>query len=136
MDTSGKRYFPSIKFPYHLVKPIANFLKIQVKRLEKRKKNIIKDDPFINIDRGEDKAAPDTEVTDRVRHETLNAIKEQIDRRLVQIRKSLTMIKIGKYGNCESCGRMIDTDRLMVFPEATMCLECEKKIEKNKNPKR
>lgn len=127
-----KSNFISIKFPSRLVKPIGKFLKDQAKKLERRKKDISKDDPFVNIDRGGDKAAPDTEVTDRLRHESLTAVGDQIDRRLVQIRKALTMIKIGKYGNCEKCGRMIDTDRLMIFPEVTICLSCEKKLEKKK----
>jgi len=31
------------------------------------------------------------------------------------------MIKIGKYGICEDCGQMIDTDRLIIYPETTLC---------------
>ncbi|KKR63523.1 MAG: hypothetical protein UU02_C0023G0001, partial [Candidatus Woesebacteria bacterium GW2011_GWA1_40_43] len=30
-------------------------------------------------------------------------------------------IKLGKYGICEECGQMIDTERLIAFPEATLC---------------
>ena len=54
-----------------------------------------------------------------------NFIKKQI----VQLRKALTMIKMGKYGICESCGKMIDTDRLAVKPDATICIKCEKERE-------
>ena len=130
---ASKSKFISIKFPYQLIKPIGKFLKVQAKRLERRKKVITKDDPFVNIDRGENKASPDNEIIDRTRHETLSAVRDQLDRRLVQIRKALTMIRIGKYGNCEKCSNMIDTDRLMIFPEATLCVNCEKKKEKKKS---
>lgn len=128
----SKRFLSTFKFPYHLVKPIGRFLRDQARRLERRKKDITRDDPFEKIDRGEDKASPDKEIIDRDRHESLSAIRGQIDLRLVQIRKALSRIYIGKYGICESCGQMIDTDRLMVYPEATLCVKCEKKIEKGK----
>jgi RNA polymerase-binding transcription factor DksA len=36
------------------------------------------------------------------------------------------MVKLGKYGICEKCGKMIDTDRLAINPEATTCIDCEK----------
>jgi len=35
----------------------------------------------------------------------------------------------GKYGICDKCGEMIDTDRLAVRPEATVCMTCEKEGE-------
>jgi len=129
----SKNTNPTFSFPYQLVKPIGTFFKEQIGRLELRKQKIEKDDPFVEIDRGTDKASPDKEVVDRVRHESLIASKNQIDRRLVQIRKALSRIKIGKYGICEKCNKMIDTDRLMVFPEATICVKCEKKAEKKNN---
>ena len=46
------------------------------------------------------------------------------------MRKALTRIRFGKYGLCERCGKFIDTDRLMIMPETTLCVECEKKREK------
>ncbi len=42
----------------------------------------------------------------------------------------MAMVKIGKYGVCEKCGKMIDTERLMIMPETTICVSCEKKKEK------
>jgi len=56
----------------------------------------------------------------------------QVNRKIVQTRRALTRIKIGKYGICEKCGNLIDTDRLMVMPEATLCVNCERKKEKKK----
>ena len=123
---------PTFSFPMNLIQPIGNFLAKQAKILERRIRRIEHDDPFEKIDRGSDKAAPDSDVKDRDRHESLSATKEQVERKLVQIRKAMSRIKIGKYGICESCGKMIDTDRLMIYPEATVCVECERKKEGRK----
>jgi len=119
----------NIKFPANILKPIANFLMGEAKKLELRKKTLSQEDPFNNPDRLIDNASPDTDASEQFGHQNVSALKAQIDRRLIQIRKALTRIKIGKYGICEVCGKMIDTDRLMLMPETTLCAECAKKKE-------
>jgi len=119
----------NIKFPANILKPIANFLMGEAKKLELRKKTLSQEDPFNNPDRLIDNASPDTDASEQFGHQNVSALKTQIDRRLIQIRKALTRIKIGKYGICEVCGKMIDTDRLMLMPETTLCAECAKKKE-------
>jgi DnaK suppressor protein len=116
-----------IKFPASVVKPVGDFLRDQIKILDRQKKDLKDEDPFSQGDRTTDNAALDTEAEEQFGHARTSAIREQIDKRIIQIRKALTRIKIGKYGVCESCGKMIDTDRLMVYPEATRCVSCEKK---------
>jgi len=120
---------PVVKFPASILKPIADFLRGEAKKLELRKKSLSEADPFNDPDRLIDNASPDTDATEQFGHQNVSALKAQIDRRLIQIRKALTRIKIGKYGVCESCGKMIDTERLMVMPETTLCAECAKKKE-------
>lgn len=85
------------------------------------------EDPFSDVRRISDNAAPDSEAAEQEGHERVSALQREVDRRLIQIKKALTRIKIGKYGLCEKCNQMIDTDRLMVMPEATVCVDCEKK---------
>jgi len=120
---------PVVKFPDSVLKPIADFLKGELKKLDLRKKSLSRVDPFNDPDRVIDNAAPDTDASEQFGHQTVSALESQIDRQLIQIRKALARIKIGKYGICESCGKMIDTDRLMVMPETTLCAECAKKKE-------
>lgn len=120
----------SIKFPSRLLAPIRDFLFKEEKHLKKRKIDLGKEDPFEDTRRLSDNAAIDTEAAEQFGHERAEALKREVDRKLIQIRKALTSIKIGKYGICEKCGQMIDTDRLMVMPEATVCINCEKKKEK------
>ena len=117
----------AVVFPKTLLIPVANFLNGQLKNLYKRKKDIEKEDPFSQDSRVTDNAAPDTEADDQFGHARTSAIKQQIIRNIIQTRKALSRVKIGKYGICENCGRMIDTDRLMIYPEATICVNCERK---------
>ncbi|MBI4029191.1 MAG: TraR/DksA C4-type zinc finger protein [Candidatus Blackburnbacteria bacterium] len=114
--------------PQRLLTPIGDFLTSQIKRLESRRSSLEKDDPFVS-GRSDNFASPDTTAAEQFGHAKTEAIRQELDRRIVQMRKALTRIKLGSYGICESCGKMIDTDRLMVFPETTLCVDCESKKE-------
>lgn len=119
-----------ISYPKKLLEPIASFLGDQLKRLERRKNDIEKEDPFVDTGRLSDNASIDSDAAEQFGHARVSAIKSEIDRKMVQTKKALSMINIGKYGVCEWCGNMIDTDRLMIYPDATLCVSCEKKREK------
>ena len=112
---------PKVRFPSTLLNPVANFLQARLKTLQKRKKEIGEEDPFRDKSRILDNASPDTDAAEQFGHAKTSAIRQELTRRIIQTRKALTRIKIGKYGICEDCGQMIDTDRLMVYPEATLC---------------
>jgi len=116
-----------ISFPKKIIRPIANFLKREEKQLENRKKVLEKEDPFSDPTRLRDNAAVDAEAAEQFGHARIEAMRREIDRRLIDIHKALSRIKIGRYGVCEECGKMIDTERLMVKPDATLCIKCEKK---------
>jgi len=119
-----------IRFPSKLLSPVYQFLSDKLMTLERRKKEIEKEDPFRDTARLIDNASPDSDAYEQFGHARTTAIKEQLDRRIIQTKKALARIKIGKYGICEDCGRMIDTDRLMVYPEATLCAKDQAKREK------
>lgn len=116
----------SINYPEQVLEPVKKHLADTLTELEKRKKDIVKEDPFTDPTRLEDNAAVDADAAEQTGHMRVSAIKEVLDRSIIQIRKALTRIKIGKYGICEKCGEMIDTDRLMIVPEATVCMKCQK----------
>lgn len=129
-NTTKKTANNVIRYPINLVKPVASTLKQQIKVLKRRKKDISSEDPFRNVSRIADNAAPDADAEEQFGHARTTAIKEQIDKKLIQTRRALARIKVGKYGICENCNRMINTDRLMIKPEATLCIKCESKQEK------
>jgi len=120
----------AIKFPENVLEPVKNFLHIKEKELEKRRESLEKQDPFSDDDRLTNNASSDADASEQFGHATTEALKREVERKLIQVRKALTLMKMGKYGTCEKCGKMIDTDRLMVMPEATICASCEKKKEK------
>lgn len=117
----------SIKFPRKVLKPIENFLKKEEKKLKSRKKDLVKEDPFEDFSRIDDNAAVDADAAEQAGHERVSVLKMEIEKALINIRKTLSRIKIGKYGICEKCGKMIDTDRLSINPTAILCIECEKR---------
>jgi RNA polymerase-binding transcription factor DksA len=118
------------RFPQTVLVPVSNFLKASLSTLKKRKKEISKEDPFANPSRTTDNAATDIEADEQFGHARTSALQTEINRGMVQIRKALTMIKMGKYGICEECGQMIDTDRLIIYPQATLCAKDAAKKEK------
>ena len=111
----------TLRFPASVLAPVGAFLRARLQSLKKRKKEIEEEDPFKNTERIIDNASPDTEAAEQFGHARTSAIRQQIQRSIIQTKKALTMIKIGKYGICEDCGQVIDTDRLMVYPETTLC---------------
>ncbi len=122
-----------IAYPAKLVAPVGKFLQNRLKVLEKRKKEIEEEDPFKDSSRVLNNASPDTDAAEQFGHARTTAIKEQLDRKIIQTKKALARVKIGKYGICEDCGEMIDTDRLMVYPEATLCAKDAKKKERKED---
>lgn len=119
-----------IKYPEEVLKPVKAHLLSRLFGLEKRKKEIAETDPFNDTSRLDDNAAIDADAAEQIEHMNVSALKSSIDRSLIQIRKALARVRVGKYGICERCGKMIDTDRLMIMPETTVCMDCEKKREK------
>jgi DnaK suppressor protein len=131
---SGKKRRPTgrdiITFPAKVLSPVGKFLQARLKKLERRKKVIEKEDPFQDTSRIADNASPDTDAAEQFGHARVTAIKEQLDKKMIQTRKALARVRLGKYGICEDCKKMIDTDRLVAYPEATFCAKCQGKREK------
>lgn len=127
---SSQAVSSSFYYPIKLLKPVSHFLSSQLHNLEQRKKSITEEDPFKNVSRISDNASPDADAEEQFGHARVSAIGEQIDRKIIQTRRALARIKVGSYGICEKCGNMIDTDRLIIKPEATLCINCEKKAER------
>lgn len=117
-------------FPANLLKPVGTFLLERLKSLRITRKRVASDDPYNNKTRDLESAAMDTEAEQKFEHARIVAIKDELNNKAKQIKKALERVKKGKYGICESCSKMIDTDRLAIFPEATKCVKCEKREEK------
>jgi len=120
----------SVKFPSNLLFPVGKLLSWRLSSLEKKKKSIEEEDPFKDTERLNDNASPDADAAEQFGHARSTALKNELGKKIVQTKKALTNIKYGTYGICADCKKMINTDRLMVYPEATLCVSCEAKREK------
>lgn len=114
--------------PNKFVIPIKAYLEKRLIELKIWKKKIKEADPFFDELRTKNNSK-DEDLEEQVGHfdseVKVNFIKIQI----VEFRKALARIKIGKYGICERCKKPIDTDRLAIKPETVLCISCEKNAE-------
>lgn len=115
----------AVSFPSKLLKPIAHFLEEELTRLRKTKKSIEKDDPFKDEERDEDNSL-ESDVDEQLGHFHTEVKASFLNKQMVSVRRALSRIRRGKYGVCEVCHKMIDTDRLAIKPDATVCVKCEK----------
>jgi RNA polymerase-binding transcription factor DksA len=119
----------NITIPAKLLTPIKNFLEKEIVKWKKTGKTIKKSDPFRDSERVNHNSTEE-DVDEQVGHFDTEVKVSFVNKQLVQLRQALTRIKIGKYGICEKCGKMIDTDRLAIKPETTICIDCAKEQEK------
>jgi DnaK suppressor protein len=116
------------KFPAKLLSPIKTFLEGELVKLKRQKKSLKEADPFMDGDRSTENSLEE-DLDEQIGHMDSEAKVHFVNKQIVQIRKALTRMKIGKYGICENCGKMIDTDRLAISPDATTCVDCSKERE-------
>jgi len=116
------------KLPAKFLAPIRRFLESELLKLKRTKKSLSKSDPFSNSERTSENSFED-DLDEQIGHFDNEVKVKFLSKQIVQLRKALTRIKIGKYGTCEKCGKMIDTDRLAINPDATTCIKCEKEKE-------
>lgn len=117
-----------VSIPQSLLLPIKSFLENELVKWKKTEKSIKRNDPFRDENRDTDNSN-ESDTDEQIGHFDSEIKVSFIKKQLVQLRKALTRIKIGKYGICEKCGSMIDTDRLAIKPETTLCISCAKEQE-------
>jgi DnaK suppressor protein len=76
---------------------------------------------------GDDQADSGAKAFEREQEMTLLANARSA---MLQTRHALTLIEIGTYGICESCGNPIGKLRLQAFPRATLCVSCKQRQER------
>ena len=74
----------------------------------------------------------DTEEGDPDLHEREKnlALVHALEAKLQSLDRALRAIDLGVYGICERCGAQISPERLEVKPDATLCLECQREVER------
>jgi DnaK suppressor protein len=62
--------------------------------------------------------------------EMTSQLAELDSRELRQIERALARLKQGTYGLCENCGHKIPVGRLNALPYSTLCINCQRELEK------
>lgn len=114
--------------PGKMFASLRQYLTDQERRLKMRKKSLTAEDPFADPGRLNENAAVDVDAAEQFGHARVSALKEETDKMLIRIRKALTKMRVGRYGLCERCGSMIETERLLIDPSAQFCVSCQKKV--------
>ena len=68
---------------------------------------------------------------DSTQDEISSQLAEVESRELANIENALDRMKAGKYGSCEYCGGKIPMARLNALPYATMCIACQREVERS-----
>jgi DnaK suppressor protein len=58
------------------------------------------------------------------------ALLQSLERKLESVNHAIALAQQGSYGLCERCGEDIDPARLEVLPHATLCLACQRAVER------
>jgi DnaK suppressor protein len=100
------------------------------RRAELRKKLAHDLDNLRNF-RGEDTTGDAADVAfESGSDEMASQLAELDSRELTQIDRALVRLKQGTYGLCESCSDKIPVARLNFLPYSTLCIECQREMEK------
>lgn len=114
--------------PNKFVEPIKAYLEKRLTELKFWQKKIKQSDPFSDEQRTKNNTSEE-DLEEQVGHFESEVKASFVKKQIVEFRKALSRIKIGKYGICERCKKTIDTDRLAIRPETTLCMSCEKNAE-------
>lgn len=68
---------------------------------------------------------------DSVQDEISSQLAEVESRELASIENALELMRLGQYGVCENCNGKIPVARLNALPYATMCIECQRELERD-----
>ncbi|HNS01180.1 MAG TPA: TraR/DksA C4-type zinc finger protein [Anaerolineae bacterium] len=79
---------------------------------------------------GEVDADADEGDPDLAEREKNLALLTVMERKLESVNSALRAIEKGSYGICERCENPIDPARLEVRPDATLCLDCQREVER------
>lgn len=52
-----------------------------------------------------------------------------LQRQTEQVQAAMRARERGTYGVCQECGQKISPERLQARPEATLCIECQRRLE-------
>jgi phage/conjugal plasmid C-4 type zinc finger TraR family protein len=61
---------------------------------------------------------------------TTESVQRLLDENRLQAERATSRKATGEYGVCEDCGQKISAERLQFLPEATRCVQCQARQER------
>ena len=119
-----------MKIPRELLNKIKDKLLKKKEKMEQTLSSIKLQDPFSDPERVIDNAASDTEAKEESSHDRIEALEKELEHSIADIDEALERISSGTYGLCQSCGKLINQDRLAIKPTALYCMGCKKEKKK------
>ncbi len=108
-----------------------------VTRLETTRQEILKEMENLRTDlRNMAEPSADEADVDAYEREKTWALVQRLQRKLESVERAIRLAQKGTYGFCEGCGERIDPARLEILPEATLCLNCQRKFERQNRHRR
>ncbi|MBA3733974.1 MAG: TraR/DksA C4-type zinc finger protein [Actinobacteria bacterium] len=87
----------------------------------------------LSDDAGEESAYdnhPADTATETYERELDYTLEENSEHVLAAIEAALKRIEEGTYGTCSNCGKQIPEERLEALPWATLCIDCQRDLER------
>jgi DnaK suppressor protein len=107
-----------------------------IQRLELVREELLEEMEHLRIElRSMAEPSADEADIDAYEREKTWALMQRLERKLESVQHAIRLAQAGTYGICESCGDRIAPARLEVLPETTLCLDCQRQIER-KNKRR
>jgi DnaK suppressor protein len=102
-----------------------------IARLEYERQELLEDMEHLRQDlRNMAEPSADEADVDAYEREKTWALVRRLQDKLESVERAIEAARQGTYGICEGCGERIDPARLEILPEATLCLECQRKLER------
>ena len=92
------------------------------------------DEEFAQAINYKDTADPGDVASGDVDMQMIDLRRGQSSLALTKIEAALARLENGTYGICAKCGLMVDKERLLAVPEAALCINCQAKSEKMRQP--
>lgn len=110
---------------------LANMRAILVKRRDALRNALAGDLTLLKELRSESPGDVIDAAYDSAQDEISSQLAEVESRELASIENALEQMKAGTYGQCEVCGGRIPMARLNALPYATMCISCQRDMERS-----
>ena len=120
-----------LNLPQKTLTKIKSVLQRQQKEVESQIRSMETDDPVLAGGFDESPESGTESWTADV-HARLVSVKNDLMDLSKRISSSLTRLRKGTYGRCESCKKQIEVARLEAMPTATLCVACSTKSSKKK----